>query len=193
LTDGEEVPSQRFCDLNASDGSGVCVVNDSKYGFAVEGSSLRATLIRSSYDPDPLPEIGEHTMRFGIRPHGAAWTPTDDVKAGVAFNQPLRVVGTNVHTGSLPPASSWLGVEQANVVLAAVKRAEDGNGVVLRVYETDGRDTECTIAVNKAFGVSSAVEVDLLEQPLAKNTAQLADGRLTVKIPAYGITSVRLT
>lgn len=190
LTDGEEVPSQRFVDLMAKK-TGLLVTNDSKYGFAVEDTSLRATLIRSSYDPDPLPDIGDHTIRFGIRPHGAkGWSEADCIRGGADMNQPLQVVGTGAHDGPLAPSGSWLKLKPENVVLAAVKRSESGDGMILRFYETAGEDTEIKVKLDDVFRASEAVQVDLLERPVETNTAEIDDGKLRIEVPAYGIVSV---
>ena len=194
---GEEVPSQRFCDLTgkASGGivgknAGLLIVNDSKYGFALTDASLSATLIRSSYDPDPLPEIGDHVIRIGLRPHAGDLAARDMIADGVAFNQPLAVIATDAHTGSLAPSGTWLDIAQANVALAAVKQAESGDGIVLRFYETDGSDVEATVDLADALSGTSATQVDLLEAPVEDSTASISGGKLSVEIPAHGIVSV---
>jgi len=192
LFGGEEVPTQRFMDLTGSAGAGLAVLNDCKYGHSVEKSTVRMTLIRSSYDPDPLPEIGEHTIRVGLLPHGKDWTEADSIRAGVDFGQALVVIGTDVHEGKLPARGSYLTVDPENVVLCALKKAEDGDAVILRLYETAGKDTDVTVALSPALGAKSAVEVDLLEAPVKENGASLKAGKVTVSVPKYGIVSVRL-
>ena len=62
LFDGEEVVALRWVDLSESDGQGVTLVNSSKYGFSLGGDSLNMTLLRASIDPDPLPDLGKHTI-----------------------------------------------------------------------------------------------------------------------------------
>jgi len=193
LMNGEEVPSQRWMDLSGALGdgeAGLTMLNDCKYGHSVDGSTMRLTLIRSSYDPDPLPEIGEHTIRVGLLPHGKAWAESDAIRAGVNFNQPLQAVGTDVHDGALPPSASYLSVDTQNVVLCALKKAEDSDALIIRLYETAGKETTATLALSPVLAGSSVVEVDLLERPLEGRGVSLKDGKLTVKVPAHGIASL---
>ncbi|MBE3070774.1 MAG: hypothetical protein IMZ66_11125, partial [Planctomycetes bacterium] len=92
---GEEVPALRWADVTGrtTDGkaAGCALLNDSKYGHSLDGSTLRLTLIRSSYDPDPLPEIGDHTIRMGLVPHGKDLAAADLVRLGAGLNHPLLV------------------------------------------------------------------------------------------------------
>jgi alpha-mannosidase len=199
LTHGEEVPSQRFAEVSGqaagNNPAGVLVLNDSKYGHSLQGSTLAITLIRSSYEPDILPEIGEHDVRMAILPHAGAMTRAEMIRQGVAFNRPLQVVGTGLHAGRLPAASAGLtAITPANVVVSEVKKAETGDELVVRLYETEG--TTCTAAVEvegAIFGrVEGVREADLLERPLEKGTARVKGNGFTVEMPAYGIATVRV-
>jgi alpha-mannosidase len=199
LNKGEEVPSQRFADVSGeaafSKSAGVLVLNDSKYGHSLQGSTLAITLIRSSLEPDILPEIGEHDVRMAILPHAGAMTRAEMIRQGVAFNRPLQVVGTGVHAGRLPAASAGLtAIEPASVVVSEVKKAETGDELIVRLYETEGM--KCTAAVEiegAIFGqVESVRETDLLERPLEKSTARVKGNGFTVEMPAYGIATVRV-
>ncbi len=199
LTKGEEVPSQRFADVSGrtegNEIAGVLVLNDSKYGHSLQGSTLAVTLIRSSFEPDILPEIGEHDIKMAILPHVGSMTRAEMIRQGVAFNRPLKVIGTGVHAGKLPAASPGLtAVEPGNVVVSGVKKAETGDELVIRLYEAQG--TRCTASVefkDTIFGrVEGARETDLLERPLKKGTARVKNNGFVVEMPAYGIATVRV-
>jgi alpha-mannosidase len=199
LTRGEEVPSQRFADVSGQAESsriaGVLVLNDSKYGHSLQGSTLAITLIRSSFEPDILPEIGEHDIKLAILPHVGSMTRAETIRQGVAFNRPLKVIGTGVHAGRLPSASLGLtAIGPSNVVVSAVKKAETGDDLVIRLYETQG--TKCTASVefkDTIFGqVDNTRETDLLERPLEKGTARVKNNGFEIEMPAYGIATVRV-
>jgi alpha-mannosidase len=199
LNKGEEVPSQRFADVSGqaagNTSAGVLVLNDSKYGHALQGSTLAVTLIRSSFEPDPLPEIGEHDIRMAILPHAGSMTRAEMIRQGVAFNRPLQVVGTDVHAGKLPATSVGLTVvEPGNVVVSEIKKAETGDDLIVRLYETQG--TKCTASVefnDTIFGqVDTVREADLLERPLEKGTARVRNNGFVVEMPAHGIVTVRV-
>ena len=198
LPGGQEVPSQRWADVSGrtNDGklAGLVLLNNTKYGHSMLDNAMRLTLIRSSYDPDILPEIGEQEIRLGLLPHGADWGPADCIRSGAAFNHPLKVIGTDIHSGDLPPNLGFLSIDTPNVILGALKKAEQEDALILRFYEVDGVDTAVTVDIHSSLadGFAKAREVDLLERPWGTNTARLTNGKLTVTVPARGITSVEL-
>jgi alpha-mannosidase len=198
LAGGEEVPGQRFADAFGTIGgepAGLLLLNDGRYGHSLDRSTLALTLLRSSWEPDPLPEIGTHTVRMALAPHGRSMTVADMVRLGAAFNHPLSVVAADVHAGRIAPrASAVRSVGPAGVVLVAAKRAEDDGSLLLRLLEAEGRAGKATIDVDEAMlgRPSAAEEVDLLERPLTGGTVRLAGSSVTVDVPAHGIASVRL-
>ncbi|HAU36383.1 MAG TPA: hypothetical protein DCX07_01530 [Phycisphaerales bacterium] len=189
----QEVPALRWADVREKDGAGVAVLNDCKYGHSLDGGTLRVTLLRSSYEPDPLPEIGKHRVRLGVRPHGSAAT-ADLIHAGAAFNHPLQAVSTNIHKGSLPADAEGFSVTPAGAALSAVKKAEDDDALIVRLFETAGKATVAKVRVDaKVLGaVAEAVEVDLLERPAETSTAKATADGFSVRLGAYGIASVRV-
>ena len=200
LVHGEEVPALRWADVTGTAAAGKAaagctLLNDCKYGHSLDGSTLRLTLIRSSYDPDPLPEIGDHTVRMALVPHGKAPAAGTLVRQGAAFNHPLLVVATDVHGGRLPSQAAAISAEvAANVVISSVRKAEDDEALIFHLYETDGRKTVAKVALNSAIlgRPTDAVEVDLLERPLAESSAKVAGGGFAVTVPARGIAAVKV-
>ncbi len=161
---GEEVPAQRWVDLSGEDGVGITLVNTSKYGFNVEGTSLNMTLLRASIDPDPLPDLGDHVIRYALVPHAAGWGEGNGAQAGEDLNVPLVVSSVDFHAGDLPAVASLISVTPQNVRLAALKRAEDGQGMVLRLVEVEGKAGEAQVRVAAGLlGDAGAAEVETLE------------------------------
>jgi alpha-mannosidase len=212
LNKGEEVPALRWVDVTGKasqsrgsagarasargDTAGCAVANDCKYGYSLDGSILRATLIRSSYDPDPIPEVGDHLIRFAVMPHAARPARADLVRFGAAFNHPLHVVATDAHTGNLPASGAAVPtVAPEGVVLSSLKRAEDADGFIVRLCETAGKGSTAKVAFSPALlgKVRKVVEVDLLERPVATSRAAKVAGGFSVKVPAFGIASVKVT
>ncbi len=200
----EDVPAQKWVDLTgrSADGKsvpGATLLNDSKYGHSVVGSVIRTTLLRSSYDPDPLPELGHHSIRFALQPHAGTWTVSDSTRAGYGFNLPMNVVATDVHDGSPPARKGFVEVLISNAMVSALKRAEDSDALILRLYEMEGKAGEARIALDPRLLVGAggrsavtAVETDLLERPLAENSASIRDGVLSVQLPAFGMVTVKI-
>ncbi|MDD4889522.1 MAG: glycoside hydrolase family 38 C-terminal domain-containing protein [Phycisphaerae bacterium] len=193
LTTGVEVPALRWAEVVGKAAS-LALLNDSKHGHALDGATLRITLIRSSYEPDPLPEIGEHQIQLTVLPRGGKGSVADLVRRGAALNQPMQIVPTDLHRARLPLAASGVTVSPAGVILAAVKKAEDANALVFRLQSTEGRAVTARLTLNEKLlpVAGSPVEVDLLERSLPRSSAKAAKGGFTVRIPAHGIASVRI-
>ncbi|MGI6380560.1 MAG: alpha-mannosidase [Anaerolineae bacterium] len=143
---GDEVPALRWADI--SDGEyGLTLLNDSKYGHSAQGTTLAITLLRSSYEPDNLPDVGEHCFSYALYPHTGDWREAASDRRGVEFNQPLVAAVTDVHDGVVAPARAMLACEPSNVMVTALKLAEDGsNAVVIRLAEMHGEPAEALLA-----------------------------------------------
>ncbi len=194
---GREVPALRWVDVRSEDGkAGACLVNDCKYGHSLDGSILRQTLIRSSYQPDPLPEMAEHRMRMAIVPHGGDVPVAELMRWGAAFNHPLMGVNTGAHGGPSPAtAESVLACDGAGAVITQIKLAEDGDGMIIRLLETEGKKTTARVTVNPALlgKVGSVRRVDLLERDEANVPAATAmDDGFSLPLSAHEIASVRV-
>jgi alpha-mannosidase len=170
------------------------LLNDTKYGHNVSEGLIRLTLLRASYDPDPLPEVGECDIAFSLVPHTGAWSPSVATRCGYEFNHPVSVVATDLHEGSLPATRGFVSVDPPNVIVSGLKKAEDSDALIVRLYEVEGKQTRARVKLNRALAAagSQAVETDLLERPLENNSAKMEGDTLTVAIPAYGITTVKV-
>ncbi len=188
--DGSEIPALRWVDLS-NDERGITLANDSKYGYSVDGNTLRATLIRSTYDPDAYPEMGRHDICFTLTPHSGPCDPAAATRASESLNSPMSVVGTDLHDGSLPTNHSFGEVLTPNIVLSALKKAEDSDALVVRCHEVEGKATQARIRLNNLLGrVPTCTETDLLEQPLPESSARIDGDELVVDVPACGIATV---
>jgi alpha-mannosidase len=198
LNNGMEVPALQWAQVTGTlegETAGCLLINDTKHGYALDGSTLRLTLIRSSYDPDILPEIGQHEIHLAVQPFAGALPLAEAIAAGNAFNHPVRVVSTDVHAGTLPAEACALSAVPGTIILSAVKKAEAGEALVIRLFETAGEATRATLTLTPALlgQIVGAQEVDLLER-LVENSTALVDGEtVTVTVPAYGIASVKVT
>lgn len=194
-----EVPAQRWADLTGvhqgtKEPAGAVLLNDSKYGHSARGNVLCLSLLRSSYEPDPLPELGRHVIRFALRPHVGKWTVSDSTREGAAFNLPLNAVGTTLQKGTLPPRKGFAEVLTPNVLLSGMKKAEDGEALIVRLWEMEGKGTTARMRLDATLAPPDAtsVQTDLLERPLKESTARMKAGVLSVKVPAFGIVTVRI-
>ncbi len=198
INDGREVPALRWAQVNGTiGGQGACclLLNDCKYGHALEGSTLHLTLIRSSYDPDGLPEIRQHEVRMALLGAAGEISMAEAIRRGAAFNHPLCAVGTGIHDGRLGLAGQFLAVEGDSVILSTVKKAEDGEALILRFSETAGREALARVRFDKGMigRPMAAQEVDLLERVVEGGTATVNGQEVSLKVPAHGIASVKVS
>lgn len=128
-----EVPGHRFADLSEH-GFGVALLTDCKYGYSCYGNELRISLLRSPKSPDPEADMGLHTFSYAVVPHGGGWRDAAVVAEALRFNVPLRWAAP----GRLAPDRSFASVDDPNLVIDTVKRAEDSDAFVLRLYEAHG-------------------------------------------------------
>jgi alpha-mannosidase len=146
-----EVPGHRWADLSEH-GFGVAALTDSKYGYSAFGDTLRISLLRAPRAPDPEADTGVHTFAYALLPHAGGWQDADVVAEAAAFNAPIRF-------GALSAGS--LATVDGGLVLDTVKRAEDSDALVLRLYEPHGARGVCRIRVPG----TQARRTSLLEEP----------------------------
>jgi alpha-mannosidase len=183
-----EVPAMRWADLG--DGQhGFSLLNEAKYGYDDAGNVLRLTLLRSPTWPDAEADRGRQRFSYALYPHAGTWKQALTERVGYEYNYELRGMQVASHTGTLPQEHSYLSVAPENVVLTAVKKAEDENGLILRVFEWAGKESEATFTVPP--GATGATETNLMEK--AVGTALPVSGnKVTVPIHPYEILSIRV-
>jgi len=190
----EEVPALRWAMLRGmieNRPAALALFNDCKHGHAVTGATLRLNLIRSAYEPDPLPDIGHHNIRLALRP-AEDLSVADVTRAAHAFEHPLQPIGAGVHAGALEPEAGLIEVDGGeSIVLSGLKMAEDSRGLLVRVYECGGAAAQAVIRVHPVLGRPVSAEcVDLLERPETGPAPRVQDNTVTVDVPASGICSV---
>ncbi len=168
--DGTEQPGGQWVDLSGAatslDGSsmpyGLGLLNDGVYGFDAEGAAMRATLLRSPIfahhhptEPDAsqrhrYQDTGSHEFVFRLVPHAGTWQEADLPRLAWELNCPPFCVNEYTHAGTLPAVWAGLYAEPSNILLSVLKRAEDGQGLVVRGYETAGIATGARVALPSA-------------------------------------------
>ncbi len=94
----------------------------------------------------PTPEAqchGTYTFHYALVPHQGDWRQA--FTHAHAFNTPVRVVATPPHPGTLPKRASFVTVAPETMVISAVKKAEAGSGMIVRMWNAPAGDGEATI------------------------------------------------
>lgn len=191
---GREVPALRWASVtgmvNGKEASCV-LVNESKYGHALRDSEMRLTLIRSSYGPDPLPEIGEFEIGAALHIRSGKLKAGEAMQLGAAFNQPLQPVPTNRHKGNLPPIMKMLESENPHVQVQHCKPAESGDGLIVRLLNTSSEKQESLVKIHRGT-FSEAVGVDFLESPCDSYSVSFDKKVLKTELKPFGFASILL-
>ena len=187
-----EVPAMRWADLG--DGQhGFSLINNSKYGYDAKDNVLRLTLLRSPAAPDPEADRGPEHFTYALYPHPGDWKQAMSVRHGYEYNYGLKAMQVPVHPGSGGLEHSFVSLKGDHVVLTAVKKAEDGNGLIVRFYEWAGQAGDVTLTMPK--GATGASIADMQEVPAGsalKMTQTEAGEAITVPIAPYEIQTVRV-
>jgi alpha-mannosidase len=166
-THGHEDPGQTWVDVSG-DGGGLTVINDAKSGYDVRGADIGISAVRSPvwawHDPRELEPGGDFEymdqgrQRFQVRlvPHAGDWRAAGVVRLAAELNQPPFAMFESFHDGALPVEASYVDDGGGSFVVTVVKGAEDGDGYVVRGFESAGSDGTASVAL-----LGRTVELDI--------------------------------
>ena len=149
---GEEEPGQSWFGVKGTNAS-FAICNSDTYSSSVNGATLYHTILRSPIYGDhggPRSNESDYTEQ-GLRDFQYILMPfkenSDCIKTARVLNKGLTNIIENWHEGKIQDKLyEGLNVTSENVIVSAIKRSEDGTGIVVRIYETDGKDTDVTIS-----------------------------------------------
>ena len=182
-----EVCAQKWVDLSEGD-QGVALLNDGKYGYDVHGNMMRLSLLRSPKAPDPLCDMGRHRFSYVLMPHFMPYNYANVVQAAYAFNAPVRSARLAPQAGELGSLPALVACEDRNIVIETVKKAEDGDDLIVRLYECHNSRGKAELAC--ARPVRSASLCDLEERDIAELEVQ--DGLVAFDYKPFEIVTIRL-
>ena len=182
-----EVPALRWADVSDAK-HGFSLLNDCKYGYDAKGNVLRLSLLRSPEWPDPHADEGHHEFTYSLYPHAGSWKDGHTVQRGYELNYKLISRPIDKHQGSLAPEHSFLQAQPDNIIVTAIKKAENENAWVVRFYEWAGKNSE--VALQLPPGAQSAVETDLMEKPMGN--VSLRDGQVSLRTKPYEIKTLKV-
>ncbi len=187
-----EVPGHKWADLSEP-GFGLAVLSESKYGWTTRGHTIHLSLLRSTSSPDPQADRGRHHFAYALYPHEGSWQEGGVVAEGYRFNAPilwapLSARQASVPAQAIPGGRSFFRISQGSLVLDTVKKAEDSDALVLRLYECHGARGQATLELGLPFQkavLSNGLEDD--GKPLT-----LRHQTLTLPYTPYQIITLKL-
>lgn len=192
-----EVPLHQWMDLTDSNGTyGVSILTDTKYGSDKPADNLlRLTLlytpgVRKQYVSQASQDWGRHEFVYGLAGHAGKWTTTPVDWTAMRLGQPMPVFQAAKHAGQLGRTFSLIQSSSDHVAVQAVKLAEDGDAVIVRLQELRGEAIQ-NVELSAGAGITSATEVNGVETVLGP--VPLSGDRLAVDFTPYQIRSLALT
>ena len=182
-----EVTGHKWADLSEGD-YGVSLLNDCKYGHDIKGNVLRLSLLRASTSPDPHADEGHHLFTYSLYPHQGDWRRGGTVREGYALNVPLLAVATEAHAGCLPSRGTFAGTDRPNVIIDCIKKAEDSDDLILRLYEAHGQRGQVQVTLSPEF--RKVVETNAIEE--GADPVAFADGVLSLYLKPFEFRTFRL-
>lgn len=178
--------AHKWADLSEGD-YGVSILNDCKYGYDILDSRMRITLLRAPTCPDRKGDLGMHTFTYAYYPHAGTWQTGGTADAAFALNLPLKACDVKCQSGTLPQKYSFISCDGEDVIIDAVKQAQDGNGIIVRVYESRRVRGERTLTFNMPF--SKVYECNLMEEN--ENEVLFIDGKIKFGITPFEVKTFR--
>ena len=184
-----EVPQHQWFDLTDASGDyGVAVLNNGKYGSdKPDDRTMRLTLlftpgVRDNYQDQATQDFGRHRITYALCPHSGDWRGGDVPRMAEQLNQPLITFTAPAHGGPLGRSFSLLSIDSPRVAITAIKKAEDGDDIVIRLRELDGT-AEPGVHISAAAPIVAAREVNGQEKTVGQ--AKLDNGRLLVDLGPF--------
>ena len=190
--DGQEVPAQKWVDV--TDGTaGIALLNKTKYGHSYSRGDLRITLMRSAGEPDIYPNLGKFNISYSLFPHegdwkNGVWAEAEDFNVPVFAAEPPSLALVKDHA-ALPEETSFFSIDSPNIILSGIKQAEDGNELIVRLAEIEGRTT--TFSLTVPIEIASIQRLNILEYPLENvDIPTVIDKKIKIKISAHEIVTL---
>ena len=190
-----EVPAQKWADItDENEGFGVSVFSDSRTGWdKPDNSTLRLTVVHTplcNYRCEcsqHIMDMGLNRYSFGVMGHEGG---TDSIQQSAdCFCQPMHSFITDIHKGTLGNNFSAVMLDNDNVRITALKKAQDSDAIIFRVMNSSAEKAENVEAVF-ALPVKEAAEVRGDEAELG--SYPVTDGKLRFSIDGNSIKSFAL-
>ena len=173
-----EVCAHKYADISEY-GYGVSLINDCKYGYAIHDGVMSLTLLKSGTYPDHTADKCEHFFTYSLYPHAGDYREAGTIKQAYDLNNPMTAITVGKHSGKLGDSYSFASVRDENIVIETVKKAENGDGIIIRMYESFNKRTNTVLKTG--FYFKSVTLCDMLENDLKVISAKENSIPLTLK------------
>lgn len=183
-----ETCAQKWVDLSEGD-YGVSLLNDCKYGHDVRDNVMRITLLRSPTIPDPMADFGKHEFKYSLYPHAGSWNEATQREAYL-LNDPIVAYKSSVTSdqSSVTSLQSLVSCDSPNVIIETIKRAQDGDGIIVRLYESQRKRGQ--VRVRFRSELEAAWMTNLLEEN--ESALSVDKDSILLNLKPYQIVTLRI-
>lgn len=182
-----EVCMHKWVDVS-EDNYGLSILNDCKYGISIHDGNIGVSLLKSAVYPNPEADKEHHEFTVSLMPHEGGYKDSGTISRAYLLNNPFRAVVKESEPGSMPEEMSFVKSDSDNVIVEAVKKAEDGDDIIVRVYEAYNR--RCDVCLTFANEIEQAWECDMLENNICDAVTE--DNMVFLTIKPYEIKTLRI-
>ncbi|MDO4273903.1 MAG: glycoside hydrolase family 38 C-terminal domain-containing protein [Eubacteriales bacterium] len=156
-----EVCFQKWLDIGEYD-YGVSFMSDSKYGVSINENEVGLTLLKSGVYPAPEADKGNHSFIYSVFPHLGSWQEAGTVREAYGLNNPLQARRKKTGTEGVSRNFCPIFIPQNNIIAEVLKGAEEGNALIVRLYECWNRRTIAQLSFAEVF--AKVYTCDMLEK-----------------------------
>lgn len=182
-----EVCMHKWIDVS-EDNYGISVLNDCKYGISVHDGRIGVSLLKSAIYPNPDADKEHHEFIISLLPHAGSFKEAGTIPQAYLLNNPMTALIKNNTGGGLPEEYSFVSSDCDNVIIEAVKKAEDSNDIIIRLYECYNRRSD--VCLTFAKDIEAAYVCDMLENNIEEAVSE--GSSVYLKIRPYEIITLKI-
>jgi len=182
-----EICAHKWVDISEY-GYGVSLINDCKYGYSLENGTIKLSILKAPTDPNPVADRGEHTFKYVLYPHKGDWRQGGTVQKAYVLNKPLVASNIEKQTGKNPDAFSLISCDKENVVIETVKKAENDNSVIVRLYEAYNSKVNATLTLGT--DIKKAYICDMMENVIEET--EVINNQIKISLKNFEILTLKI-
>lgn len=181
-----EVCAQKWADVSEDD-YGVSIMTDCKYGYSHMGTTMLLTLLKAPTYPNPKADRGHHVFTYSLFAHDGALSG-ETVQESFRLNKPVMAREIGRQDGKLADCYSFVSSDQADIIIDTVKKAEDSDDLIVRMYNC--RNRRCEAGITFGFDVKNAEICDMMEN--SQETAAVDGNTACVAFKPFEIVTLKI-
>ncbi len=185
-----EVCGHKYADLS-DNVYGVSLINDCKYGYDIHEGVIQMSLIKSPTFPNPHADQGVHEFTYVLYPHKGSAEQAKTQYYAYLLNQPLRVVKQTSDKDQVAENRQLMSLiksDKNNVIVETIKKSENQEAIVVRIYESNGKDTEVNLELYT--GAKRVVLCDMLENE--ECAVEVTENHVQLQFTPFEIKTVKI-